>query len=590
MSETRIATTAPGGYRRLGVQGQVVVAMHRQIATIVANRLGRQQAAYFARPEINPADGRIDWYAAGPARPLAELTPDERARLETSARQTAADIAQLAAKLKSEGASAELVGRMLDQALVHPGTADSLWAAAGQPVRILWGHAAEGAVVAADGVAPPRVPAVAQPGAVAGAVAEPAVVAALAARPVRWGWLAWLLPLLLLALLAFLAWKALQPLPPVVVDVPGPAAPAGDPLAALEQRERDLRARLDALPPAQAAAAPECRAPEPPPPQHAELPPVPVAPPAVMPPPTEPVPPAAVAELPPAAKPDPITPAKPEPVPVPQTVKPEPLPPVKPEPPAAKPEVPPPGPLAALIPPRPEELAEAPAPPPRPRPPRTEQPGEATARPPAATPPAAGPRPGRACNPTYPPGEEPEVVVIVDGSGSMRDPWSGTTRIDAARRSIRHVVDGMPPPVDIALVEFTSCTNIRRDKFYSAPERPALVQEVDRLNPTGGTPLARSIERAGTITSGQAESTVIVISDGEDTCGGDPCAAARAMKAKRPHMTINVVDISGGGAGSAALQCVASATGGRVLTPQSAADMVNKVQQATRQPDVRNCQ
>ena len=81
----------------------------------------------------------------------------------------------------------------------------------------------------------------------------------------------------------------------------------------------------------------------------------------------------------------------------------------------------------------------------------------------------------------------------------------------------------------------------------------------------------------------------MVISDGADTCGRDPCAAARAVKAKRPNVAINVIDVSGGD-GRATAQCIAGATGGKVLTPNSTLDMKNKVQQATRLPDTRNCQ
>ena len=108
------------------------------------------------------------------------------------------------------------------------------------------------------------------------------------------------------------------------------------------------------------------------------------------------------------------------------------------------------------------------------------------------------------------------------------------------------------------------------------------------LQPDRGTPLARSIERAGNIVSADVESTIVVVSDGEDTCGRDPCAAARAVKAKRPNVTINVIDVSGE-RGRSMVQCIAAATGGKVLTPNSSLDMKNKVQQATRLPDTRNC-
>ncbi len=81
----------------------------------------------------------------------------------------------------------------------------------------------------------------------------------------------------------------------------------------------------------------------------------------------------------------------------------------------------------------------------------------------------------------------------------------------------------------------------------------------------------------------------MVVSDGEETCRGDPCAAARALKAAKPRAIINVIDISGDGKGRQVIQCVAQATGGQVLTPQSPMDFGRTLQQATRQPDMRAC-
>lgn len=553
MAETRITTTGPAGVRRLGLHGQLAVAMHRQLATILGNRLGPRHARYLARPALNPNGGQIDWYAplAGAVRPLSALPAEEAQGLAAQARGIESDIAQLAAKLKAEGQSAELVGRMLELALVTPGESrEHLYEVGGQPVLILWAHELEGAAGAVDArapaaaapAAPPPAPAAAPapappapPPQTAAPVAEAAALGATgatsaAAGRTAWGWLTWLLPLALALLLAFLVLRACEPLPPHVVEVPGAAPPAvvadgRDALAKLESEEQALRAKLAELNRTRAADLALCLPlPQPDPlPRKAEVEPAPVP----------------VVTVPEAKVPDAAAPAKP--------------------PPAVRPPDPPPA--------QPKPKAQAALPPPAP---------PAEAKP-------------RACNPTFAPGEEPEVVVIVDGSKSMDEAHFGSqSRMDLARRSIEHIVKGLPKPVDVALVEFTTCTDVRRDKFYSAPERPALIAEVNRLTPTGGTPLARSLERAGNIVSSDADATIVVVSDGDDTCQGDPCAVARAIKARKPRVTINVVDLSGE-AGRATVQCIAKATGGKVLTPNSGADMLQKMQQATRQPDVRQC-
>jgi hypothetical protein len=383
---------------------------------------------------------------------------------------------------------------------------------------------------AADAAPPPAPAATIPPVALAAQAADTETVAAMGASAHR-GWLPWLLPLLLLSLLAVLVWRALQPLPPIIVERQAPAPPPpADPIPAEQDREKALRAELAALTKARDERLALCKPIAPPPA------PEPVAPPE----------PPKVTEL----APPPRLP-KPRPAPPAAEAKP------KPEPPKAEAKpTPPPEP--------PKHVAMVPMPPPAPS--RSK------------------------CDLDVKPGDEPEVVIVVDGSGSMGEPYAGApSKMSLAKDAIDNMVTGLPPPVDAALIDFSSCDQVRLDKFFPQPERPTLLREVRALQPGRGTPLARSIERAGNIVSAGVESTIVVVSDGEDTCGGDPCAAARAVKAKRPNITINVIDL-GRGEGQAMMHCIADVTGGKVLTPNSTLDMKNKVQQATRLPDTRNCQ
>lgn len=238
-----------------------------------------------------------------------------------------------------------------------------------------------------------------------------------------------------------------------------------------------------------------------------------------------------------------------------------------------------------------------PAPPVKEKPKDTPKPQEEARPAPEPTPTPAPPQEAKAvpvekpgCRTQFPPGEEPEVIIVVDASGSMgMGGWfGGSSRMDRAKSSIDHVVRGLPDPITIGLIEFTNCNNVRRDKFYTSPQRPALLSEVNKLSPQQGTPLAGSIKRAGDIASQDAESVIVLVTDGDDSCGGDPCAEARAIKARKPKVKINIVDLSDGSQ-SSVLRCVANATGGQVLKPNSAMDMDKSLQRATGQSDMREC-
>lgn len=210
MSENRIAATLAQGYRRVGMQGQPLIAAYGQMSQILRNRLGREHADLFARPNLDPTTGSIEWLSphAGAVRQAATLPEHERLPLEALTTQLLREIRQLADKLKREGPSAELVGKMLELAADLP-PGDWLYDIEGKPVLIMWGHAPEtGNAAVAATVPPPVVAAAANTAAVTDAAATAAAAATTATLPVRrplawrrWWWLILLLLLLLLALL-----------------------------------------------------------------------------------------------------------------------------------------------------------------------------------------------------------------------------------------------------------------------------------------------------------------------------------------------------------------------------------------------------
>ena len=105
--------------------------------------------------------------------------------------------------------------------------------------------------------------------------------------------------------------------------------------------------------------------------------------------------------------------------------------------------------------------------------------------------------------------------------------------MEASRRAVSDLLDSLPSDVDVGLVEFSDCDKINRDRFYSAPERGELKGRVNALQPERKTPLARAVERAGTVVSSRVDGVIVVVTDGEDSCRGDPCAAARQVAASR---------------------------------------------------------
>lgn len=570
--------------------GRPAIAQHAKILALIAAELGAADAALFGRPRLGPDGTALGWHGAGdrPLRPLDSLDPAARDAQGARMAAVRGRVGALADRLEQRGDAGRVAAHLLRAAVVTPLGVPAIYSDGQDPVLLFWGAARPGQPRPVLTLTPPPPPPPPPPP-VEPVMADPAAPLPAAARAgVNW---LWGVPLVLLAGFGYFTWVAVRPLDPVIVDVTPPAAQTPNPLPGLSAELADLRRTLAEIQRAEGDLAQLCLplppaapppAPKPAEPPRAETP---APPPAVAetPAPAETPPPTAepqqtVETTPlPEAKPAPIKPAKPVPV------KPT------PEPPATADVTPvkPPKPVPVKPQPEPPATAEVtPVKPPKPVPvkPTPAQPEVAI----QAEPPAS-PAPSAACTPTWSPGKQPRVVFVLDGSGSMSDSLGGGgTRIGAAKSAIGQVVRGLHRDIRAALVSFSACGSTQRSEFYGYEDRPTLLGQVGAVRPQQGTSLAASIKRAGNSASSRAPTTVVVVSDGEDTCGGDPCAEARAARAAKPNLTINVIDLSGGGGGGT-LACVASAGGGRVFTPRSAGQMAAQLQRATGQPDASGC-
>jgi len=140
----------------------------------------------------------------------------------------------------------------------------------------------------------------------------------------------------------------------------------------------------------------------------------------------------------------------------------------------------------------------------------------------------------------------------------------GHKRIDDARSAALGLVEAMPPNIDIGLVSFSGRCDVGVD-ITPGMTREDINRSLWRMTPRAGTPLAASLRLAMTQLSSNpdvaAAQSIVMITDGAEGCGGDPCAAARELKAAFPAVKVHVIDVIG----VARLQCVAEITGGSTV-------------------------
>lgn len=179
------------------------------------------------------------------------------------------------------------------------------------------------------------------------------------------------------------------------------------------------------------------------------------------------------------------------------------------------------------------------------------------------------------------------VIVMIDGSGSMAGRMSGRTKLELAREAALGFVDGLPASVQTSLLVFgqqgansqagkaKSCSAIDVLAPMSADQGP-LRAALGQVRAVGWTPLAAGLDRAEALLAASAtpgEQVIYVVSDGEETCGGDPVAVARRINSGRTRAIVNVIGFNLPSGEAAKLTAVARAGGGGFVNLSNAAEL-----------------
>lgn len=182
--------------------------------------------------------------------------------------------------------------------------------------------------------------------------------------------------------------------------------------------------------------------------------------------------------------------------------------------------------------------------------------------------------------------EQAQIALILDASGSMWGQVEGENKIVIARRVLKDVLQTIPPTTGVGLVAYghrqkAACDDIETVVAYGSTERSTLLAQIDKLDPKGKTPITATLTKVfGELRSREDPTTVILVSDGLETCGGDPCQVVREAKAGGIHFVLHVVGFDLGKENVAQLECAALAGDGLYLTAGNASELSKALEQA----------
>ncbi|NCA82131.1 MAG: VWA domain-containing protein [Opitutae bacterium] len=178
----------------------------------------------------------------------------------------------------------------------------------------------------------------------------------------------------------------------------------------------------------------------------------------------------------------------------------------------------------------------------------------------------------------------PEAVFILDASGSMAEAAGPQTKMAAAKAVLAQVVPAVAPEVKVGLAAYghrrdRDCDDIEILVPPGSEDRAAVLARIAAMQPKGVTPIAAAVAQVAEFLKGRAAETMIVlVSDGKETCGGDPRAVVKALKDAGVKFVMHVVGFGVAEADRAELAGIAEAGGGTYFSAGDAAALLAALQ------------
>lgn len=178
--------------------------------------------------------------------------------------------------------------------------------------------------------------------------------------------------------------------------------------------------------------------------------------------------------------------------------------------------------------------------------------------------------------------ESPRLMLILDASGSMWGRVDGEPKIVAARRVLTDLAGELPETSEVGLVAYGhrregDCEDIELVLPMGPLDRDDLVDRVHGLNPKGKTPITEASRQALEAVGDHA--TILLVSDGLETCDGDPCALVKEARAARTDLTFHVIGFDVGDVDISQLTCMAKEGGGRYFGASDAEELAAALDQ-----------
>ncbi|MCC2112392.1 MAG: VWA domain-containing protein, partial [Hyphomicrobiales bacterium] len=185
---------------------------------------------------------------------------------------------------------------------------------------------------------------------------------------------------------------------------------------------------------------------------------------------------------------------------------------------------------------------------------------------------------------------ERSVALVLDASGSMNGKLPDrTAKIDAAKAAVAQFAAGIGDDVRLSFRAYGhqhhrskhDCKDTQLIVPFGAAkdQRGAVVDSANGLTAQGYTPISFVLGLAADDLKGEAsdERVIVLVSDGKETCEGDPCLLARKLAEADANLTIHAIGFDVDYQAKTQLQCIAKVGRGGYLAAKSADELATSL-------------
>ncbi|MCT1451112.1 VWA domain-containing protein [Corynebacterium sp. p3-SID1194] len=184
-----------------------------------------------------------------------------------------------------------------------------------------------------------------------------------------------------------------------------------------------------------------------------------------------------------------------------------------------------------------------------------------------------------------------KAALVLDASWSMAErDVDGGTRMDAAKQASHDLVNSLPEQANLGLLAYgmresnapdnrdAGCRDIETLVPVGKLDKGELNSKIDEMSPKGYTPVGNSLKAAAEELGDSGERTIILVSDGIDTCAPPPvCEVAKELAGDGFDLTIHTVGFKTDEDARKELECVAEAGGGEFIQADDAGSLAESL-------------